>query len=110
MYSFFLTTADGATGTGGDLVSSLISLLIPIGLLVVMYFILIRPQKKQEKQVQQMRDELQVGDEVTTVGGIIGEVISIKEDTFILETGRDRTRIRFHRWAIKSVDVKADQK
>ena len=78
-----------------------------IGLMIVLfYFFAIRPQKKQEKKDAEMRNNLQVGDEVTTIGGIIGKVVSIKEETFVLETTKDRTRIRFLRGAIRSVDVR----
>jgi preprotein translocase subunit YajC len=77
---------------------------------VLMYFFMIRPQKKQEQKEAQMRDNLQVGDEVTTIGGIIGRVVSIKDETFTLETSRDRTKIRFVRNAIKSVDVRIADK
>ena len=76
-------------------------------LFVFLYFFMIRPQKKQEKKDAQMRDELQVGDEVTTIGGIIGKVVSIKGETFVLETTKDRTKIRFLKGAIRSVDVKS---
>ena len=82
--------------------------IIMIGaLLVIFYFFMIRPQKKQEKKDAAMRDALQVGDEVTTIGGIIGKIVSIKGDTFVLETTKDRTKIRFLKGAIRSVDVKA---
>ena len=82
--------------------------IIMIGaLIVIFYFFMIRPQKKQEKKDAAMRDALQVGDEVTTIGGIIGKVVSIKEETFVLETTKDRTKIRFLKGAIRSVDVKA---
>ena len=77
-------------------------------MLVLFYFFGIRPQKKAEKATNQMRNSLQVGDEVTTIGGVIGKIISIKEDTVMIETGHDRMKIRFHKWAIKSVDVKAE--
>ena len=76
-------------------------------LFVVMYFFTIRPQKKQEKKDNEMREALAVGDEVTTIGGIIGKVVSIKGETFVLETTRDKTKIRFLKGAIRSVDVKA---
>ena len=66
-----------------------------------------RPQKKQQRRDEEMRSALQVGDEVTTIGGIIGKVVSIKEDTFVLETTKDKTKIRFLKGAIRSVDVKA---
>ena len=76
-------------------------------LFVVLYFFMIRPQKKQEKKDAAMRDSLEVGDEVTTIGGIIGKVVSIKGETFVLETTKDKTKIRFLKGAIRSVDVKA---
>ena len=77
-------------------------------LFVAMYFLMIRPQKKQEKQVNDMRNNLQVGDEVTTIGGIIGKIVSIKEETITIETSHDRTKIRFLRSAVRCVDVKAE--
>ena len=76
-------------------------------LFVVFYFFMIRPQKKQEKKDNEMREALAVGDEVTTIGGIIGKVVSIKGETFVLETTKDKTKIRFLKGAIRSVDVKA---
>ena len=82
--------------------------LLSIGLLLVlMYVFMIRPQKKQERRDAEMRNALAVGDEVTTIGGIIGKVVSIKEETFVLETTKDRTKIRFLKGAIRTVDVKA---
>ena len=91
---------------GATIDPTLISV-IGIGLMIVFfYFFAIRPQKKQEKKDAEMRNQLQVGDEVTTIGGIIGKVVSIKEETFVLETTKDRTRIRFLRGAIRSVDVR----
>ncbi len=84
------------------------SILIIIAMFVVLYFLMIRPQKKQEKEVANMRNNIQVGDEISTIGGIIGKVISIKEETLMIETGHDRTKIRIHRWAVRSVDVHAE--
>ena len=77
-------------------------------LFVALYFFMIRPQKKQEKKDAEMRDSLAVGDEVTTIGGIIGKVVSIKGETFVLESTREKTKIRFLRGAIRSIDVKAE--
>ena len=86
--------------------------IMSIGLIVVMfvalYFFMIRPQKKQEQQVNEMRNNLQVGDEITTIGGIIGKIVSIKEETVMIETGHDRTKIRILRSAVRNVDVKAE--
>jgi len=75
-------------------------------LFVMLYFFMIRPQKKQQKRDEEMRGALQIGDEVTTIGGIIGKVTSIKGETFVLETTKDKTKIRFLKGAIRSVDVK----
>ena len=67
-----------------------------------------RAQKKQEKEIMEMRDGLQVGDEITTIGGIIGKIVSVKEETCVIETSRDKTRIRILKSAVKTVDVKAE--
>ena len=77
-------------------------------MLVVLYFVMIRPQKKQEKQVNDMRNNLQVGDEITTIGGVIGKIVSIKDETIVIETSRDGTKIRFLKSAVRCVDVKAE--
>ena len=98
MFNFLL---EGAT------IDPTIISVIGIGLMIVFfYFFAIRPQKKQEKKDAEMRNQLQVGDEVTTIGGIIGKVVSIKEETFVLETTKDRTKIRFLKGAIRTIDVK----
>ena len=89
------------------------SLLVTMVLMfALMYFMIWRPQKKQQKKDAEMRASLEIGDEVTTIGGIIGRVIAIKEDTFVMETGSDRTKIRFRRAAIQAVeklDMEASQ-
>ena len=77
-------------------------------LLVVFYFFMVRPQKKQEKETNAMRNGLQVGDEITTIGGIIGKIVSIKDETLVIETTRNCTKIRILRTAVRSVDVHAE--
>lgn len=76
-----------------------------IVLLVVMvagmYFLMIRPQRKQQKKDQEMRESTQVGDEITTIGGIMGRVVTVKEDSLIIETGADRNKMKIARWAIQ---------
>lgn len=84
------------------------SFLLIIVMFVALYFFMIRPQKKQEKAQNDMRNNLQVGDEITTIGGIIGKVVSIKEETVTIETSHDRTKIRILRSAVRNVDVKAE--
>ena len=84
---------------------SYISLFFTLALmLVLLYFMIYRPQKKQEKKDAAMRAALEIGDQVTTIGGIVGRVVAIKEDTFVLETGADRVKIRFTKNAISSVE------
>ncbi|MBR2987093.1 MAG: preprotein translocase subunit YajC [Clostridia bacterium] len=80
-------------------------LLMLVGIVVLFYFFMIRPQRKQENEVKNMRDNLVVGDEITTIGGIIGKIVSIKEETCMIETGRDKTRIRILKSAVRCVDV-----
>ena len=88
------------------------SMFLSLGLIVVMfvvfYFFGIRPQKKQEKETAAMRNALQVGDEITTIGGIIGKVVSIKDETCVIETTRGGTKIRILKSAVSRVDVKAE--
>ena len=82
---------------------------LPIVLvLVAMYFFMIRPQKKQEQEQNNMRNNLAVGDEITTIGGIIGKIVSIKEETCVIETTHERTKIRILKSAVSRVDVKAE--
>lgn len=104
MLNNFLTAATTPGGSG------LFSIVLIVVMIVVFYFFVIRPQKKQEKEVSKMLDELSVGDEITTIGGIIGEIVSIKDETVLIESSRDRTRIRILKGSIKCVDVKASEK
>ncbi len=97
------TTAAGNTGLQG-----ITTIIMIVAMVAIFYFFMYRPQKKQEKEAADMRNGLQVGDEITTIGGIIGKVVSIKEETCMIETGRDGTKIRILKSAVKSVDVKAE--
>ena len=77
-------------------------------IIVVMYFLMIRPQQKKQKEEQKMRNSLRVGDEVTTIGGIKGRVVSIKDETITIESGADRTKVQFEKWALQTVHTKHD--
>ena len=101
MLNFLL---EGETPAAGSPWGTIIIFAVVI---LVFWLFMIRPQKKREKEDNAMRDALAVGDEVTTIGGIIGKVVSIKGETFVLETTKDKTKIRFLKGAIRSVDVKA---
>ncbi len=78
-------------------------LILPIGFLVVFYIFAIRPQKKKEKEVKEMRDSLKTGDSVITIGGIHGKVLKIKDDIVTIEVGSAKTKLDMTRWAVGSV-------
>lgn len=71
-------------------------------MIAIFYFLLIRPESKRKKAMAKMRAELAVGDEITTIGGIIGTICAVKEETIVLETGADRVRIEFAKWAVST--------
>ncbi len=91
-----------ATGTEGQKGSSVTMIIMMVVMLVVMYFIMIRPQKKKQQEEQKLRDSVQIGDEITTIGGINGRVVTVKEDSIVLETGADRTKMKIMRWGIQT--------
>lgn len=86
-----------------------------IMVIAVFYFMLIRPENKRKKEAEELRSSLKEGDEITTIGGIVGTVVNVKEDRFVIETGADQVRIEFLKWALSSNDTateaaKAEQK
>lgn len=95
-----------SAGGGSSMLSIILMVVLFIG---VFYFFGIRPQKKQERQAAEMRNSLMVGDEITTIGGIIGKIVSLKEETMVIETTRDHTRIRLLKSAVRSVDVRVEE-
>ena len=99
MYNF-LTTAP-AGGMGG-------SLIMIVAMFAVMYFMLIRPENKRKKEAEEMRSAVKTGDKVTTIGGIMGTVVSVKEDKFVIETGADQVRVELAKWALSSNETAAE--
>ncbi|MBO5449875.1 MAG: preprotein translocase subunit YajC [Ruminococcus sp.] len=100
-------TASGSTPTAAGYAATFLPLILVV---VFFYFFIMRPQKKQEKKDAEMRDSLEIGDEVVTNGGIVGIVCQIKEDTVVIETGGDRSKIRIKKWAIaKNETIHDDQ-
>lgn len=92
---------------------SMIQLVITTVVIVVaFYFILIRPQSQKQKEEENMRKNLEIGDEITTIGGIVGRVVSINDDTdsMVIETGADRTKIRLKKWALSAVNTEKNDK
>lgn len=103
-YLMLLEASTSASGKGSFQMIILIVLLF-----VGMYFLMIRPQKKQQKKEQEIRENTQVGDEITTIGGIVGKVVTVKEDSLIIETGADKNKMKITRWAIQT-NVTANEK
>lgn len=92
------TTADATAGAG-----SMLGMILPLVLLIaVFYFLLIRPESKKKKAAAKMRSELSVGDQITTIGGIVGTICAVKEDTIVIETSSDRVRMEFTKWAVST--------
>ena len=101
MYSFLNLLMAQPNGSAAG--KSQISLIVMMVLMfAVMYFVMIRPQKKRQKEEQQMRDNIEVGDEITTIGGIMGRVVTVKEDAIIIETGADRNKMKITKWAVST--------
>lgn len=78
------------------------TIIMLVVMIVVFYFLLIRPENKRKKEEAKMRDSLAVGDEITTIGGIVGTICAVKENTVVIETGADRVRVEFTKSAIGS--------
>jgi len=92
------------TGMGGDMGGTLLMI---GGMIAIFYFLLIRPENKRKKEAEQIRNSLKVGDQITTIGGIIGTVVSVKDDKFVMETSADQVRIELAKWAISTNDTAA---
>ena len=106
----YLLSMSGAE-TEGSIMDTIISFAPIVIVLIVFYFLLIRPQQKKDKEDRAMRENLEIGDEIVTIGGIVGLVVSIKEDTVVIETGSDRSKIRILKSAVAqniSAKEKAD--
>ena len=97
----FLTATEAATG---GMMSSIIMMVAMLG---IFYFLLIRPENKRKKEAEQMRSSVKNGDEITTIGGIVGKVVNVKEDKFVIETGADQVRIELAKWALSTNETAA---
>ena len=101
MLNFLTTTADSSTG--------MMSTLLMMGImLAIFYFMLIRPENKRKKEAEQMRGAVKTGDKITTIGGIIGTVVNVKDDKIVIETSADQVRIELAKWAISSNETAAE--
>lgn len=89
----------------GGMSSSIIML---VAMLAIFYFMLIRPENKRKKEAEQMRSSVKTGDKITTIGGIIGTVVNVKDDKIVIETSADQVRIEFAKWAISTNETAAE--
>ena len=85
------------------------TILMLIVMVAVMYFLMIRPENKRKKKAQEMRDSLKKGDVITSIGGIIGKIVSVGKDTIVIETSDDRVRVELTKWAVSSVGVQSSE-
>ena len=96
--SLILAAPEAGAGAGG-----MFSLLFPLILMfAIFYFLIIRPENKKKKKTDEMRNSLAIGDEITTIGGMVGKIVQVTEDTITFETGEDRVRIQAKKWAIST--------
>ena len=100
-----LTTAAPTDPTMGSGLTGTVIMLV--AMFALLYFVMIRPENKRKKEAEQMRSNLKVGDDITTIGGITGKVVTVKDDRFVIETGADQVRIEFAKWALSSNDSAA---
>ena len=98
MAQFLTTTTQG---------SGMTSLFMIVAMIAVFYFLMIRPENKRKKEAEQMRSAVKTGDVVTTIGGIIGTVVNVKDDKFVMETSADQVRIELAKWALSTNDTAA---
>ena len=85
------------------------TILMIVVMLAIMYFMMIRPENKRKKKAQEMRDSLKKGDVITTIGGIVGRIVSVSKDTIVVETSDDRVRMELTKWAVSSVGVQSGE-
>ena len=103
------TTGDAAAATGSAAGGGLSMILMMVVLIAVFYFFMIRPENKRKKKAQEMRDNLSVGDTITTIGGIIGKIVAVRDNTIVIETSDDRVRMQLTKWAVSSVGKQTEE-
>ena len=101
----FLESASATPAQGGRMLGCIIMML---GLLVVFYFLMIRPENKRKKEAEQMRSSIKVGDKITTIGGIVGTVVNVKSDNIVIETSADQVRMELTKWAVSTNETAAE--
>ena len=96
------TAADGTSAEGSSAGGGYSMIIMIVVMVAIFYFFLIRPENKKKKQAEEMRNNLSVGDQITTIGGIIGRIVLVKSESIVIETSEDRVRVEFAKWAVSS--------
>ena len=110
MFSILLSLSSSAAASGqGQGANSYTMIIMMVAVFAIMYFATIRPQKKRQKEEQEMRNSLEIGDEIITIGGIVGRVVTIREEDLVIETGADRNKMTIQRWAVNTNKTKMEQ-
>lgn len=99
MFDIAYASTTGTTGAGTGMGSTIMMIVLMIA---IFYFLMIRPENKRKKEAEAMRNALKVGDNITTIGGIIGDIVSVKDDSIVLETSSDRVRVEFAKFAVST--------
>ena len=107
MLYFLEGTTTGATEAAAGGGMSMIFMLV--AMVAVFYFMMIRPENKRKKEAEAMRSALKVGDKITTIGGVVGTVVDVKDDKFVIETSADRVRVEFQKWALSTNETGAER-
>ena len=102
----FLETAPAPDAGGSGMMTTILMLAVMVG---IFYFMLIRPEKKRKKEAENMRAAIKTGDKITTIGGIIGTVVSVKDEKIVIETSADQVRMELTKWSVSSNDT-ADER
>jgi preprotein translocase subunit YajC len=102
---FYFLTEGAPVDPGAGLLGMLPMLLVMVA---VFYFMIIRPENKRKKEAEELRSNIKNGDKITTIGGIVGKVVDVKEDKFVIETGADQVRIEFAKWALSTNETAAE--
>ena len=102
---YFLEGTEAAAPAGGGFAT----ILMLVVMVAVFYFMLIRPENKRKKEAEQMRSSVKVGDEITTIGGVVGTVVNVKDDKIVIETSADRVRVEFAKWALSTNETGAER-
>jgi len=97
-----------AAATGAEPQGSIFTMLLPlVAMIAIFYFLMIRPENKRKKEAEQMRSSVKVGDNITTIGGIVGKVVNVKDDKIVIETSADQVRMELTKWAISTNETAA---